>query len=143
MFKSIRNNIRLFFLTVLPVLTASLLIGIGTMSLAQHVMPVLEAQSSLDLQAYSHEALTVTNGAAVSLTSTLRAPSNQPSARAIYLTVETAEIRMRYDGTAPTTTTGHAVPSAATMTLYGVSNLSNLRLIASSATATVRVTYLR
>lgn len=70
--------------------------------------------------------------------------SKVASKLAVYITVESAAIRYRMDGTAPTATEGHLVQAGqsiylADKTKAALTNLSMIRDGASSAT--IRVTY--
>jgi hypothetical protein len=76
-------------------------------------------------------------------TSTAVAPTaayNGIKATKLRLTVEGAAIRFRYDGTAPTSGVGHYVGTLNQFEIYGEENIANLRIIATSGTATVTVT---
>ena len=75
-----------------------------------------------------------------SVSSTSVALSGIPAnARFVVVNTETVGLRWRDDGTAPTATVGMPLDAGATMTYDG--NLSALRLIAQSGTATVNVAY--
>lgn len=54
---------------------------------------------------------------------------------AIYGTVETADIRLRYDGTNPTATVGHLVLAGGSFTIEGASNVRSLKMIRASTAA--------
>lgn len=58
-----------------------------------------------------------------------------------YVTPETAAIRWRDDGTAPTTTVGYPVAIGAQLIYYG--NLPTLQVIAQSGTSTVNIAFYR
>ncbi len=93
--------------------------------------------------AYDHEALSVTSGAAVSFTKAKVNPTNLPSAKSVEITVETQNVRYRYDGKGdPTTSTGHQVLAGGERYVIGINNINQFRMIAETGTATVRVTYL-
>ena len=94
--------------------------------------------------AFAYESLSVTSGAAVGCTSATYAPaSGAPPASRAYVTVENAQIRFRTDGTAPTTTEGHIVNPGTALELLGIGNIIGFKAIATSATATLKVTYER
>lgn len=57
-----------------------------------------------------------------------------------FITVETNSIRVRWDGTNPDASTGHLLTAGSSLTITGDQNVSKLRLIRSSADATVMVT---
>ncbi len=97
-----------------------------------------------DTSAYDFEALTVTNGAAVGLTSSKLSPSNGPLPVDVFITVEDTDVRFRLDGTSPTTTEGHKLTTTPSgMTVTGYDNLKRLKFIGISGTADVKVTYER
>lgn len=54
-----------------------------------------------------------------------------------YMTLETAQIRYRLDGTAPTATEGHVLDFPATLELSGATNLANFKAIRTGATSGV------
>jgi hypothetical protein len=93
--------------------------------------------SALAQTASSFSSVTVTNAVAVSVT------VSSPAVTSALLTVETADIRVRFDGTAPTTAIGHLVAAGSSLTISGRANLTQLKMIATSTTATVRVTQFR
>lgn len=57
-----------------------------------------------------------------------------------FLTVETNSIRVRWDGTDPTASVGHLLTAGSSITLIGEGNVSKLKMIRSSADATVMIT---
>ena len=81
--------------------------------------------------AIGFQAITVTNAAAVSLTSS--------GTRAI-VSVEGNSVRVRWDGTAPTTSVGHLLASGAMIELTG-NDLATFKAIAVGADAIISVTY--
>ena len=58
-----------------------------------------------------------------------------------FVTVETNTIRMRFDGTAPDSSTGHALVAGDFITVSGEQNVANIKMIRASADATVQITY--
>lgn len=78
----------------------------------------------------------VTSVAAVSITTVY----GGVEATKITMTVEGADIRYRWDGVDPTTTTGHYLGEGNQRELYGHTNLDQLRIIAVSDTATITIT---
>lgn len=60
-------------------------------------------------------------------------------ASTVEIAVETAAIRWRPDGTAPTTSVGNPVASGGTFAVEG--KLSNVSIIAQAGTATLNITY--
>lgn len=60
----------------------------------------------------------------------------------IFMTVETNSIRVTWDGTTPVAaTTGHLLTAGSSLTVIGEQNVSRLKMIRSTADATVQVTY--
>lgn len=97
--------------------------------------PVTDVEVSAPV-AVGYEALNVTNAAAVALAAV---PANATRAT---VTVEDAEIRVRWDGTAPTTAQGHLAEPFDEVTLMNRTDILNFRAIATTATAAnLRVTY--
>jgi hypothetical protein len=92
---------------------------------------------------YDHEALTVTNGAAVGLTALKGAPAGAAAADAIKITVEGGPLRYREDGPDPDATTGALRQIGDVFPIYG-RGISFFKAIATTATAAVlQVTYSR
>lgn len=80
--------------------------------------------------------LTITTAAATGLT----APTGV--ARSLISIETTSACRYRYDGTSPTVTNGHLAGSGTVLAMVGKDNITNFKLIATSAgTATVFVTH--
>lgn len=102
-----------------PTLLLALVFALGLTMVSPH------AQT-----AASFQLLTVTNAATVSLT--VRTTDTQA-----LLSVETATIRFRFDGGAPTTTVGHLADPGSVVTITGHASLVAFRAIAVAATATV------
>ena len=88
--------------------------------------------------AFAYEAVTVTNAAAIGLT--LATYSNAETA---LITVESNPVRVRYDGTAPTTTEGHLLSSGDTIMLNSTEDIYNFKAIATGGNAALKVTYSR
>lgn len=64
------------------------------------------------------------------------------SAARAFITVETAGMRLRFDGVAPTTSVGHLIAAGDYITIDGVENVSNIKMIrATGSDSTVNVTY--
>ena len=93
---------------------------------------------TMNLRPTGYEALSVTNAAAVGFT----AAKLTPAVMGVFCTVETATVRFRMDGSDPTTSEGHELESGQTLTIYNRTALPNIKFIAESTTAPVRVTYL-
>ena len=83
-----------------------------------------------------YEELTITNASAVGFTSSKLEPTGGDKARVAYCRLDpgTGPIRVRMDGTDPTTTVGMQVQSGETLTIRGSGNLKRFRAIATSAT---------
>lgn len=86
--------------------------------------------------AFTYESLTITNGAAVPLTL-----ATFDGALSANITVEDNSIRVRWDGTAPTTTEGHLLQSGDQIKLDFTADIWHFRAIATGANAKIRVTY--
>ena len=84
-----------------------------------------------------YESIAVTNAAAVGFT-----VATADSAVEAFVTVEDNPIRVRWDGTAPTTSEGHILQSGDTLILTGGFDLYNFKAIATTSSAAVlKVTY--
>jgi len=95
------------------------------------------------MDAYDFESVTVAN-TAIGLTSSKYYPTDAPMARSVIITVETAQIRFRMDGTNPTATEGHIAEIGDAITISGIVNIKNFRAIRTTSTsATIKVSYLR
>jgi hypothetical protein len=69
------------------------------------------------------------------------ASSGDNVAHRAVITVETAQIRFRYDGTAPTATVGHLAEIGDRLTIEGRANIRNFLAIRTGATSgTLQVT---
>jgi hypothetical protein len=88
--------------------------------------------------AYAYESLTITNAVAVSLT-----VATGGGAYTANITVEGNPIRVRWDGTAPTTSEGHLLQSGDSLKLDFTADIYHFKAIATGANATIRVTYSR
>lgn len=93
-------------------------------------------------EAYDYESITVA-GTAIGLTSSKLAPSSSGLPTRVYISVETASVRFRMDGTDPTSTEGHILNAGDSRTISGFINLKRLKFIRTSASAVVKVTYER
>ena len=88
--------------------------------------------------AFSHEAVTVST-TSVGITTQV---GDLHGFRAV-MTLETAQIRFRYDSGTPTSTTGHEMNPGDRVSLEGRGNIKNFRAIRSSTAttdATLRIT---
>jgi hypothetical protein len=91
---------------------------------------------SIDVPARAFETITVGALAAVTLT-----VATATGKQGCFLSVETADVRFRTDGTAPTTTVGHLLYATGSMRLMHPTLLTNLKMITTAGTATVHVSY--
>lgn len=63
-------------------------------------------------------------------------------AERFFATLETAQIRYRYDGTAPTAAVGHLAEIGDVIVIEGTSNIANFKAIRTGSTSGVlRITY--
>lgn len=86
------------------------------------------------------ESITVT-GSAVGFTAA-NLKSDTSKVWKVFLTLETAEIRFRLDGTAPTSAEGHIMSSGDTLELTDPDGISNFKAIKTGGTSGVlKVTY--
>lgn len=93
------------------------------------------------LLAYDYESITVAD-TAIGLTAGKLTTERRPIQA--FITVETAEIRYRWDGTDPTTSEGHLLQPMDTLIVEGVGNMSLIKFVRTGATSgTLKVSYLR
>ena len=92
---------------------------------------------------FGHEKLAITTAAGTGLSATVFAPAGTNAVQAAVITVETADIRYRYDGTAPTVTTGHLVASGGAIMIVGYENVNNFQAISRTDNAEINVSYER
>ena len=88
--------------------------------------------------AFAYESLTITNAAAVPLTR-----GTYVNATKALITVEDNPIRIRIDGTDPTTAVGHLLSAGDSITLEFTSDIYEFGAIATGGNAVLRVTYSR
>lgn len=86
--------------------------------------------------AFTYESLTITNAVAVPLTL-----ATFDGALSANITVEDNPIRVRWDGTAPTTTEGHLMQAGDQMKLDFTADIWHFRAIATGGNAKLRITY--
>jgi len=85
---------------------------------------------------FAYESVTVTN------TSTTLTASTYLNASRAFMTVETAAVRYRVDGAAPTSAEGHLLNIGDVLTLIGLQTIRNFKAIRTGATSGVlKVTY--
>lgn len=92
---------------------------------------------------FAHESVTIADTAGgTALTSATYNPDGEPGAVRAVLTLEAAQIRWTYDGTAPTTTVGHLMETGEKIALDGAETIRQFRAIRTGATSGVlHVTY--
>ena len=94
-----------------------------------------------EYEATGYESITVAD-TAVSLSAGTYTQSDGSIAKKATITVETGQIRWRYDGTAPTSSEGHLSNPTNVIVIKGSINIQNFRAIrATSTSGTIRVTY--
>lgn len=101
-------------------------------------------QTTVDeLDAVDYEDITIdATVGGVGLTASKVTPTSGRARRAVRITFETAEVRFRHDGGAPTATVGHRAADGDVLVIHGVNNLRNFKAIRTGGTSgTVRVTY--
>jgi len=93
--------------------------------------------------AFAKEELTVSS-TVVALTSSVYRPTGQTAASKAFITVEDNPIRYWYDGSDPTSTSGHLAAAGATIELEPLEDIENFKCIrATAADAAIKVTYER
>ena len=94
---------------------------------------------------FARESVTVDNtGGGVALTVATFAPTGGIPADHAFLTVETAQIRFTYDGTAPTTTLGHLAEPGDVIKLDSAQSIKNFLAIRTGGVSGIlQVTYER
>jgi len=93
--------------------------------------------------AFAYESVTVST-AAIGFTLATMNPGGAPSADRAVITLETAQIRFRYDGTDPTASEGHLLDTGNRLVLEGAENLNKFRAIRTSGTdGVLKVTFER
>lgn len=80
--------------------------------------------------AVKYEAITVADTAIGLTAANIKADTTR-----VYCTLETAQIRFRTDGTAPTSTTGHLLESGAALELYSYDDIVKFKAIRTGATS--------
>ena|SRR3990167_4279070 len=90
---------------------------------------------------YDFETITVAD-TAIGLTASKLASTPRP--KKVVITIETAQIRYRMDGTDPSATVGHLANPLDSIVLEGYSQLNGTKFIRKGSTsATISVSYLR
>ena len=101
----------------------------------------------VEFTAFSFESVTV-DDASTSITASVTGTAPRAGEPAVIrrgqralVTVATAQIRFRYDGTAPSSTVGHLAEAGDKLEILGYDNILNFRAIRTTATnATLSVT---
>ena len=111
-------------------LALALLVVVVVLDVAwRHATPAEAQRETVVSSVSSYQELNnITNAAAQTFTAT------DPAIVDLFATVETAAIRWRADGTAPTATVGHPVSPGGTIVLHGHQNIVRLSIIAQTAT---------
>jgi len=95
------------------------------------------------LNPFAFEQITVSTSG-IGFTATKYAPAGQTPADLAIVTVESQAIRYRDDGVAPTTSVGHTVAAASTITVCGFQSIKTVLFIRDDASdATLNVSYYR
>jgi len=92
--------------------------------------------------AFAFETLTVST-AAIGPTDATITPNVGYEATYGLFTVESNDVRYRFDGTAPTDAVGHLLQAEQNLEVHGKENLANLKFIRVSGDASVSCTYAR
>jgi len=93
---------------------------------------------------YATETLTVANSVQVLTASKYKDSNTSGGATDAFITLETAQIRYYYDGTTPTSTTGHILDVGGTLVLRGQNQMSQFKCIRTGSTSgVITVTYER
>lgn len=97
------------------------------------------------LSAFAFENVTVTTDTA-RLTASVFTPAAGAPAKGAYITIQTEDVRYRFDSGVPSATVGHFVVANGKITLSGQNNLENARFIrdtGASSDVVLAVTYMR
>lgn len=96
------------------------------------------------LQPFAKESITVSSSVKTLTQATYKPASPARQAIRAIITLETAPIRYWYDGSTPDANTGHLFIPTTTLTVVGYEAITNLKMIADTATdGVIRVTYER
>ena len=94
-------------------------------------------------ETYDYETITVADSA-IGLTAATIAPSNSSNPIKVFMTLETAQIRFRTDGTDPTSGEGHLLEIGQSMSIDSFKDLGRFMAIRTGATSGVlKVSYQR
>lgn len=93
------------------------------------------------LSCYDYETITVADSA-IGLTASKLITTRKPVS--VFITVEGARVRYRYDGSNPSSTVGHILDPMDSLVVEGLHNLKNIKFIRTGATSgTLQVSYRR
>jgi hypothetical protein len=96
---------------------------------------------------FAYEQLTVTAGVQVLTPSKYAVTAGNPgyeAAASAFLTLNGGDIRYTYDGTTPTSSTGHVLRDGGTLTLVGQNQMGTFKCIQTGSTSSeISVTYER
>lgn len=97
-----------------------------------------------DTETFLFESIEVGTSSAKTGTSTLNASvyNSYRSIKALY-TVETNNARYTLHGTAPTTTEGHLLYVGDVLTVVGITDIRNFKIIGTTGTSTIKASYTR
>ena len=91
---------------------------------------------------FAFETVTVA-GTAIGGTAGTYVPATYGPACRAFMTVETASLRWRCDGTAPTATVGHLAVAGDSIEIEGIANVANFKAIKVTDNATLQISYSR
>lgn len=101
------------------------------------------AQYNFPVDAFADEAISVTD-TAVGFTAATYAPTDAPGAVKALVTVETAAVRMRIDGSTATSTVGHLLDPGDSVVIEGTDSIINASFVRDTSTSgAIHVTYFR
>lgn len=92
---------------------------------------------------YDFETIVVSTSSIGLTASKIQITPGTPEPKRIFVSIENARIRFRFDGVNPTSSVGHILVPSQTFIFEGYFQLKNLQMIrADNSDATVQVTYL-
>lgn len=91
---------------------------------------------------FQFETITVSS-TAVGFTSATFQPAGQTPAIMAVVTLATNDVRWRVDGIAPTAAIGHAYAATGALTVCGLQNIQQFKMIRQTSDATASVSYFR
>lgn len=99
--------------------------------------------NEIDMEAFAFESISVSSSAIGFTTATWSNPTTGSAARMALVTIETNPVRWRADGTNPTASVGHLLGAGDGVKVWGATDITSIRFIATGGDATARVTYYR